>query len=309
MNPDSTKLLRDLILGMRAAYAGGGNAMARAREISGTAANSPLATLIAYDLQAGTYNELARRQPELNARWSAQLAGILAPLLRGADTLLEAGVGEATTLAGVLAHLPSTPARAMGFDLSWSRCAVGRDWLAERGGTADLFVADLFQLPLADASIDVVYTSHTLEPNGGREEAALRELLRITRRFLVLAEPAYEFADETARARMTRHGYVRGLREAAEKIGARVVRHQALPFSVNPLNPSGLLVIEKQAADPVPGCGLFQCPLTGTPLLEAGDAWISASTGLAYPVLRGIPLLRAEHVVVASRLETPQPVA
>jgi ubiquinone/menaquinone biosynthesis C-methylase UbiE len=34
---------------------------------------------------------------------------------------------------------------------------------------ADLVVADLFHIPFADNSVDVVYTSHSLEPNGGRE--------------------------------------------------------------------------------------------------------------------------------------------
>jgi SAM-dependent methyltransferase len=157
---------------MRTAYAAGENVMARAREITGTPANAVLATLIAYDLQTGTYNALARRNAAMNARWCGQMAGLLAPWLGGTRSVLEAGSGEATTLAGMLAHLPAPPAHALGFDLSWSRCAEGRAWLEERGVNADLFVADLFHIPLADESVDVVYTSHTLEPNGGREEEA-----------------------------------------------------------------------------------------------------------------------------------------
>ena len=54
-------------------------------------------------------------------------------------------------------------------------------------------------------------TIHPIEPNRGREEAILSELLRVARRALVMIEPSYETASAEARARMERLGYVRGL--------------------------------------------------------------------------------------------------
>lgn len=66
-----------------------------------------------------------------------------------------------------------------GFDLSWSRISVAQKWLDEKSVKAQLFVGDLFSIPLADRSVDVVYTSHSLEPNGGKEELAIKELLRV----------------------------------------------------------------------------------------------------------------------------------
>ena len=304
-----THQLQQLITGMRTAYAAGANVMAHARDTAGTSTNATLATLVAYDLQTGTYNALARRNPGMNEKWCVQLAAMLAPFVKEADAVLEAGCGEATTFAGVLARLPVAPARALGFDLSWSRCTEGRAWLAEQGTEAELFVADLFRIPLADESVEVVYTSHSLEPNGGREVEALRELLRVTRRTLVLVEPAYELADEEARARMRQHGYVRGLREILERLGAKITRHELLGFSINPRNPSGLLVVEKSSSAAAAASPAFQCPLTHTPLVNAGDAWVSERTGLVYPVLRGIPLLRPEHAVVASKFESAVPVS
>jgi hypothetical protein len=150
--------------------------------------------------------------------------------------------------------------------------------------------------------VDVVYTSHTLEPNGGREEEALRELLRITRRTLVLVEPLYELAGAAAQARMRDHGYVRGLGETLGRLGVTPSRHEMLAFATNPVNPSGVIVVQK--SDLVDLAALaFQCPLTATPLSDAGDVYASESTGLIYPVLRGIPMLRPEHVIVASRLD------
>lgn len=294
--------LRQLILGMRAAYARGDNAMEYARQATNSVGNSAIATLIAYDLQAGSYVASASANPEGNSRWCAQLAEILDPLLTKQSSLLEVGCGEATTLAGVLQNLTNTPSHALGLDISWSRCTEGRGWLAEKEVSARLFVADLFNIPLEDESVDVVYTSHSIEPNGGREEAAIRELMRVARRALVLVEPIYELANSEAQARMRSHGYVRGLKETAEHLGANVSNYRLLDYTPNSLNPSGLVLIEKESNKAVAGKPTWRCPLTHTPISDLGDVFAAAQAGLVYPVLRGIPLLRAEHGVVASKI-------
>jgi hypothetical protein len=295
--------LRHLILGMRAAYARGENAMEYARQMAGTIGNnSVVATLIAYDLQAGSYVAGVRENPEANSRWCAQLAEILDPLLTNGGTLLEVGCGEATTLAGVVQRLTNTPSHALGLDISWSRCTEGQGWLAEKEVSARLFVADLFDIPLEDESVDVVYTSHSIEPNGGREEDAIRELMRVARRAVVLVEPIYELANENAQSRMRSHGYVRGLKETAERLGAKVNDYRLLDHISNPLNPSGLILIEKSGVIQEGVAPAWLCPLTHTPMSDLGDVFVSESSGLVYPVLRGIPLLRAEHGVVASKI-------
>jgi len=113
---DVTELGR-LIPGMRAAFTNGENVMEYARQRKDALGNSPIATLIAYDLQAESYIS---------------------------------GAGEATTLAGVLNRLSSSPRHALGFDIGWSRCAHGLSWLAENAVSVDLFVEDLFEISLAD---------------------------------------------------------------------------------------------------------------------------------------------------------------
>lgn len=293
--------LRHLILGMRAAYARGENAMEYARQAAGMSGNSAVATLIAYDLQAGSYVAGARANPEGNSRWCVQLAGILDPLLTKQSSLLEVGCGEATTLAGVLQRLTNKPSHALGLDISWSRNTVGQGWLSEKGVSARLFVADLFNIPLEDESVDVVYTSHSIEPNGGREEEAIRELMRVARHAVVLIEPIYELANEDAQSRMRSHGYVRGLKETAERLGAKVNDYRLLDHISNPLNPSGLVLIEKSGISKAGVAPAWRCPLTHTPMSNLGDVFVGEA-GLAYPVLRGIPLLRAEHGVVASKI-------
>lgn len=308
MHPEfnDPRLLRELLCGMRAAYARGENVMAWARQTLGQEANTALAILIAYDLQTGTYTAGAEEKPEERARWCGQVAALLEPWVKEGSSLLEVGCGEATTLAGVLRALPCRPRRALGFDISWSRCLQGRQWLRRHDVEAELFVADLFRIPLADSSIDVVYTSHSLEPNGGREEEALRELMRVARRAVVLVEPMHELAGPAARARMEQHGYVRDLHGTAKRLGFTVRRHELLGFSLRELNPSGVLLLEKTAAGQHRGGApepAWQCPLTQTSLRRDAEALFSAAAGLAYPVLRGIPLLHQAHAIVASAYE------
>lgn len=296
--------LRNLVTGMREAYAQGENMMDFARRTLGYQDNLGVATLIAYDLQAGAYVRHALSDPEGKRRWCTQLAELIAPLLPDGGSVMEAGAGEATTLAGMLAALPR-PTKALGFDISWSRCAHGVGWLRRMQQPASIFVADLFNIPLSDNSVDVVYTSHSIEPNGGREQAALSELLRVAKRAVVLVEPIYELASPDAQARMRDHGYVRNLRSVAESLGCKVSDYRLLDFYVNPLNPSGVVLIEKAVDDgfEVQFEQRWRCPLTHAAMRPGAEVFVSAGTGFVYPVLGGIPLLSRDHAVLASAFE------
>jgi SAM-dependent methyltransferase len=307
--------LRLLLTGMRNAFARGENVMAYARQVLTRADNDPVATLVAYDLQSGSYIAAVRQNPGSNARWCRQLAELVTRVLPvptdfsdslHGGTILEVGCGEATTLAGVVKAMEKDHVRAAyGFDLSWSRVAEGRGWLSANGANASLFVGDLFHIPLAEGCIDVVYSSHSLEPNRGREIAAIRECLRVAQHAVVLVEPIYELASHEARRRMDEHGYVRGLKAAAEDLGAEVLDYRLLADDCpNPLNPSGVVLLGKRGNEgKKPESLQWICPLTGAPLYDHGDFWFAAEVGIAYPVLRGIPMLRPEHAIVASGLE------
>ncbi|MDR0674498.1 MAG: hypothetical protein LBF93_12805 [Zoogloeaceae bacterium] len=71
--------LRDLLAGMKRAYMNGENAMAFARRFLGRDDNLTLATLIAYDLQTGSYVRHAQSHTENWQHWGAQLAEEIVP--------------------------------------------------------------------------------------------------------------------------------------------------------------------------------------------------------------------------------------
>ncbi|MCZ8344733.1 MAG: methyltransferase domain-containing protein [Leptospira sp.] len=296
--------MRDFFLELRNAYKKKENVMAKARELSSRTENSSFATLVAYDLQSGNYVARAKENPVYREKWGNQLGKLIEPWIETGDLILEVGVGEATTLAYVYQYLKNKKVQFCGFDISWSRIDVGKEFLREMAANADLFVADLFNIPFADNSIDIVYTAHSLEPNGGRELEALSECLRIARKAVILVEPAFELGTEEARERMIANGYVRGLRDTAEKLGANVADYRLLEVFGNQLNPSAVLTLTKKF-DTMKSRSkddFWVCPITSFPLEKKRDLFFSSDAGLAYPILRDIPLLRAEHAIIASRL-------
>jgi SAM-dependent methyltransferase len=288
---------------LKSLYEQGRNISAFLREAQGTSGNTEAIIEVSYDLQTGSY--IAALEKPAMARHKEEYTAELARVIRGLtdpESILEAGVGEATTFAGVLAKLGRPALQAYGFDLSWSRVAYARRLLEARGvAKAVLCTGSLLQMPFADCSVDVVYTSHSIEPNGGRERPILEELYRVARRYLILLEPGYELAGAEARARMESHGYCRRLRDTCEELGYRVLEHRLFPFSANPLNPTALTIVEKGADERVGH--VLACPRLKTPLLELGGALFSPEALCVYPVIAGIPCLRTENAIVASKFE------
>lgn len=282
--------------------------LARANLESNPGTNSLLSITVAYDLQAGTYTQAARSNPQHQNLWTSQMAETIDPFLEQGGSILEVGVGEATTHGGVIEFLGGRVGLSLGFDISWSRVQVGRTWLRDMGVDSHLFVADIAHIPLADASIDVVYSSHSLEPNRGQERALISECLRVAKQTVVLVEPIYELASNKAKERMDSHGYVQNLREHAEQLGAEVLDFRLLDYTSNPLNPSGVLVLKPNNKLDTPGSRPkpvipWMCPETGTPMSNRGDYFHAEQAGLAYPVLREVALLARGHTIIASALD------
>jgi ubiquinone/menaquinone biosynthesis C-methylase UbiE/uncharacterized protein YbaR (Trm112 family) len=286
-------------------YRSGTNIMAYLREARGQADNDSTAILTSYDLQAGSYVRLVESDPAIARtleRSCEKFAQIFARL--GAQSLLEAGVGEATTLAGVVARMPERPAHVLGFDISLSRLLWARHHAETHGVSGTWFTGNLDNVPLADSSVDIVFTSHALEPNRGREREILVELHRVARRYVVLREPSDELGSDETRAHIERHRYVTGLAATARELGFDVVEHALWGIDPNPRNAAALLVIRKSsaAADLAPPA--LVSPVSRSPLVEHHGSLYCADDGLVFPRFRGVPCLLAENGVFASQFAT-----
>lgn len=288
---------------LEALYKRGTNITQLLRENKGLQYNPNEIIEVAYDLQAGSYiammenAEMAAHKRDYGSEIAKTILSLCNP-----TSVLEAGVGEATTLANVVLHLQSS-VDYFGFDLSWSRVAYAKQWLKNKNvANVTLCTGNLFHIPFANNSIDVVYTSHAIEPNGGNEEPILMELFRVARKYLVLLEPGYELANDEAKHRMNFHGYCKNIKGIAESLGYKVLAHNLFPFISNPLNPTAITIIEKQV-DTVSPPYILVCPKFKTPLKEIGGMLFSPEALVVYPVIGGIPCLRIENGIFASKYE------
>ena len=290
----------------RVVYAGDGNITEHFRATRGESHNTQEAIELAYDLQAGEY--VAKYSKEMAATLTSQMADILNPLMSEGGALLDVGCGELTTLSPLSKRLGSTVSKLYAFDLSWSRIKTGVRFAENGNMRADyleklsVFCADMGAIPLPTGSIDVVTTTHALEPNGGRELELLREILRVTKSYAVLFEPSFDHATDEGKARMVRHGYVKGIDTIARSLGATIISVTPFAVSANPLNPTAAYVI-KPNSGPTHRPG-FTEPGTNDPLIEFDGFFFSSRSGLSYPTIRGVPILRSGAAILTSALST-----
>lgn len=277
---------------------------------AGLDANSPEAIEIAYDLQAGQYIRNHASEPGYYNAYTDEQAALLNTHFPDCESLLDAGCGELTNTALLFSKLDDVRG-LFAFDLSWSRVHVGLNHFrsmvdADCARRTCAFVGEMSGIPLPDNSIDVVMTSHALEPNHGRETELLGELLRVSRRGLLLFEPAYELGDHAQRVNMEQHGYVRGLPDHCELLGAEVREHHFTGVNYNPLNRTAVTVVVKSEAA-VKNAPTFVDPVSHT-ILDFDDVdrvYFSPEQGVVYPTLRGIPILRESAAVLATGFRAP----
>lgn len=258
--------------------------------------------LVSYDFQSGTYIDGVKKNQEFSERYTSEVANIINSLSEDTKSVMEVGCGELTTLTKVANKLRDGVSTILGFDISLSRIYLGKSFFNEfykKKSDNVFFVADLFNIPLADNSVDIVYTSHSIEPNGGREEEAIRELLRVTGKYLVLFEPSFENACAEGKQRMEYHGYIKDIKGAIASIGANLIHHSKVSVAANKLNPTWVHIIKKDLNKSVEN--KFSCPFTKEALVVGVDSYF-VPNAISYPIIHGIPYLLKSHAILSSKV-------
>lgn len=291
-------------------YEEGGNIIDYFRMLDEKENTSVEDILISYDFQAGTYIQNYYENMEARNFYdkvAQEVQWIHGQLSAENPTICEVGVGEATTIYQVLEKMPRD-IKGVGFDISWSRIKYAKKFIQDNSDISiELLVGDMFSAPLKDDSVDIVYTCHSVEPNGGREEDALRELYRITKNYLVLLEPGYKYASPKGKERMKKNGYAIDLLLVAEKLGYNIVDTHKLEACSNPLNPTEVIVIKKDFAENRRGRDddVWCCPIThkeGIWKGERGDSeFYSPESMIAYPSVFGVTCLDPSAAIVATK--------
>ena len=285
-----------------------GNIAAFLKDLNNQNKNSSKIIEISYELQAGSYIQYVNSEHEKVVNYSAEISEILNENIVNTDTILDVGAGELTTLSLVAEQLTIKPERVIAFDLSWSRLFLGLQFMQSRDIPKETkfstFVADMKHIPLCSNSIDVVTSSHALEPNGGSLQKILSELFRIVRKKLILFEPSYEYNSLEGKKRMEFHGYIKDLSSEVKMLGGKLIECIPIDNAINPLNPTFCYIIEPPAInfENESSCSLFSVPGTSYPLTREDSFFASEYLGIVFPILRDIPLLKPENAILSNAL-------
>ena len=131
---------------------------------------------------------------------------------------------------------------------------------------------------------------------------AIKKLFRIAFKGSTIS--CYEFAIENAPQHMLDHRYVRGLKATAEALRSNLI--DMLPdICSNPLNPNGVTILVNPSTlmDRIQSLPekIGSARYLGS-FNEQRRLFYTDFVGIAYPVLRGVPLLRPDHAIVSSAL-------
>lgn len=280
-------------------YKNGYNIMKILRELEGRETNSLKAIMIAYDLQTGNYIESLQKPDKYNYihNYSKTIANLFNDIEY--DSILEVGVGEGITIKHVYEYLKNKPKKIFGFDISWSRIAYGLRYLQENKIPSDMFVGDLFEIPMLDNSIDIVYTSHSIEPNRGKEKEAIKELYRITKKYLILLEPSFELGNSETKKHIEEHVYCKNLYDYAKELNLNVIENRLFDYSNKSNNQTQLLIIEKNVnSNNTPS---YACPVCKQKLIFHNDNYFCEDCSLIYPVINKIPCLTKNNSILGSK--------
>ncbi|MEH6632284.1 MAG: class I SAM-dependent methyltransferase [Halopseudomonas aestusnigri] len=299
------------ILSAKKKYAEGHNVTELLRAQKNIDFNTSEIIEIAYDLQAGTYVEIAEKNKEFVSLYTGELADIINNYIKSSDTLLDIGTGEITTLSLLVRDLVIKPSHVFAFDVSWSRLYKGMQFASKNMGKCfdrfTPFVADINEIPFLDKSINITTSSHALEPNGSKLPELMAELFRVTKDKVILFEPCYEINTEEGKRRMDQLGYIKGIDMVVQNLGGNVIKKIKIKNVSNPLNPTVCYVIDPPQLDSPLKLDnslikTFTVPGSNHPLQRVDDFYFSEITGLCFPILKTIPILRSSAAILASAL-------
>ncbi len=277
-------------------------------------------SLIKYDRRAGSYVDaldsdhrcfgvfdgdpkdvVYRSIIDAHLSWLADT--IVIGRLTDVRSILEVGAGELTTIVPLVERLKSAGVVGHACELSWSRLHVGQAFFSERGYTLEsLASGSVLELPYADSSFDCVLVHYCLEELSGYQEAALKELMRVSRRYVIAIEASYELGNKHQRRKLYSRQWNLELMPAIRRNKWKLIEHSLVPFCNDAYHHGAIHLLEKDAKS---SSGFanheVRCPRCKGELVNDDSFLFCGSCSLLYPVVKGIPIVLSGNAIVASR--------
>ena len=229
---------------------GAGENIQKYLESIGYPQGTPDVIELSYDLQAGDDYDFYINNREFKNNFIDEIFHAISPFIDcNLHSILDCGTGEGASLIPFLRKCKELPdvniERVCACDLSSKRLSIIRDKFGENN--ICLVRAYMRMLPFLDNDFDIVTTFHSIEPNYVYSSKIFTEIIRVARKYVIMIEPIYEWANAEQKTRMDDFKYFRGLPEFLDnnKSIEVLLKHQ-MNFNANPLNRAHLIMIKKK---------------------------------------------------------------
>ena len=198
---------------------------------------------------------------------------------------LEVGCGEMSTMTGVLKNLEinrNLNNKFGGVDISLKRILYGKKLLDKNNFTSNLICqANGSALPFKDNSYDFVFTCHCLEQVPDMFEDIYNEILRVTRKYVVLLEPSYEFGSKVSKNYILKKGYIKLNDRKLKKKNVKIIFRELLPYNQY-INSTEIVVLEVDKNSFEKNNQDFISPINKSDLTKKDDYYIDAENEKFY---------------------------
>lgn len=278
--------------------------------------NSMDAVLCAYDYQAGSYTENYYSDKVVKGvylkdgddieltpgEYTRLAAKCLADVMKGLSfqTMLEVGIGEATTICDVVKNF-SDNKDVWGIELSLSRLLFAQKFSKQKEVEINFAVGNMFSLPFPDNSMDLVFTYYCIDAHKGKEKQAIEEMLRVAKKYLILVEPSYELGNEETKKRIDEHCYIKNLLNTLNEMKLNVVEHRLFDIYTKNNN-SAITIIKKNANENnMINEPSYSCPKCKKKLISHKGKFFCENCYYIYPIIEEIPVLLEENGILCSK--------
>ena len=215
------------------------------------------------------------------------------------SSILEVGAGELTTLESIYSENDHIT-EMYGIDLSLNRLFYGLQEFKKRHELIPkVSKSNATELPFQDSSFDLVYSRHALEQMQDIFKTALSEMIRVSRKYIVLFEPSFEKGNLTQKLKMIRNNYFIGLDKFLKtRKDISILDSFLMKNSANPLNRTACYILKKKDSNQIlRKFRGFVCPATNDFLQKKNGYYYSKKSNLAYPIIGGVPILDLKHSI------------
>jgi hypothetical protein len=167
-------------------------------------------------------------------------------------------------------------------------------------------VGDIKEIPLLSKSVDITMSTHALEPNGKNLHQLMLELFRVTADKLILFEPYYEKSSKEGKKRMDKFGYIKNIDGTIKELNGKILEKIIIKNPSNLLNPTVCFVVSPPKTNVkyknLHKKNIFSVPGTDFNITKIDNFYFSNATGLCFPILKSIPILKSNIAILASYL-------